>query len=192
MSKEVKIPTSMQPDFVCTINNTTYRYKAGTTQTVPDEVAELIENINAQEPKEDPKAGESFEQQVSDVVDPKIAAAVEEVTEKYVIDLTSLEVQPGVQINLTEEDVITYDEFIAATSSGRDIYVKVTDGEDDWYWLMDVKRDDNKRIATTKAMQWSGDGLTLATVLIWGDDADAEKAVYVEMNIGFAANPYAG
>lgn len=71
MSKSVKIPTYMQPDWVCTINNTTYRYKAGTTQTVPDEVAELIENINAQEPVENPP--ETPEEMAKRIADAEIA-----------------------------------------------------------------------------------------------------------------------
>lgn len=37
------IPTSQKPFWKCTIGNTTYEYKAGTTQTVPDEVAALID-----------------------------------------------------------------------------------------------------------------------------------------------------
>lgn len=79
MSKSVTIPTYMQPDFVCTINNVTYRYKAGTTQTVPDEVAELIENINASVPVENPP--ETIEQMAQRVAEQAIADNVTAATE---------------------------------------------------------------------------------------------------------------
>lgn len=46
------IPNSPDP-FVCNINGVIYSYKAGTTQSVPDEVAALIDNINANAPTED-------------------------------------------------------------------------------------------------------------------------------------------
>lgn len=49
MSKSVTIPSNMNP-WVCNINGVVYSYKAGSTQTVPDEVASLIENINAMTP----------------------------------------------------------------------------------------------------------------------------------------------
>jgi hypothetical protein len=48
--KTVLIPDFMKPDFVCTINGVRYSYPAGTTQEVPDEVADLIENNNDQIP----------------------------------------------------------------------------------------------------------------------------------------------
>ena len=44
MSKVVTIPECMRPNFVCEINGRQYSYPAGTTQEVPDEVAEVIEN----------------------------------------------------------------------------------------------------------------------------------------------------
>ena len=189
----------MQPDFVCTINNVTYRYKAGTTQEVPDEVAELIANIDAQEPVPVPPIPEGMWR--ADVPDGTYIARVEngvaqyKSNDPYVIDLSSLPIQPGETINLTEEGIITYDEFMAAVDSERDIYVKAYDGSNSWYWLMDVRRDDNQKIAATKAMQWSDDGLTLAAVEIWGEvvSEDLEVSeVFAEVHIGFAANPYAG
>ena len=64
----------MQPAFVLTINNVTYRYKAGTTQEVPDEVAELIENINAQEPVENPP--ETLEQEITRIATQIVAPAI--------------------------------------------------------------------------------------------------------------------
>ena len=86
MSKSVTIPTFMQPDWVCTINNTTYRYKAGTTQTVPDEVAELIKAINAQKPVENPP--ETPEQMAKRIADAEIETALANYS-NY-IDLTSV------------------------------------------------------------------------------------------------------
>lgn len=49
--KTVTIPSDTKPYFDCTINGRHYRYKAGATMSVPDEVAELIASIEAQKPK---------------------------------------------------------------------------------------------------------------------------------------------
>lgn len=46
MSKSIKIPDTMNP-FVVILNGKKYVYEAGATETVPDEVAELIESIPA-------------------------------------------------------------------------------------------------------------------------------------------------
>lgn len=43
--KTVKIPDNMQP-WSCTINGVKFVYEAGSTQTVPDEVADLISRVN--------------------------------------------------------------------------------------------------------------------------------------------------
>ena len=51
MSKSVKIPAEPNP-WVCRINEKTYSYPAGTTQTVPDEVAEIIAANAAMAPQE--------------------------------------------------------------------------------------------------------------------------------------------
>ena len=58
MSKSVTIPSYNDP-FVVEVNNTKYSYPAGTTQTVPDEVACVIDNINANMPKEAPEDGKA-------------------------------------------------------------------------------------------------------------------------------------
>lgn len=50
MSKVVVIPNDMKPNWRCEINNTIYEYEAGSTQSVPDEVADVISNINASKP----------------------------------------------------------------------------------------------------------------------------------------------
>ena len=44
MSKIVKIPDCMQPNFICHINGRTYSYPAGAEMEVPEEVAVVIEN----------------------------------------------------------------------------------------------------------------------------------------------------
>lgn len=49
--KTVIIPSNTYPWWECTINGVKYRYKSGTEQTVPDEVAEIIENGALLEPR---------------------------------------------------------------------------------------------------------------------------------------------
>lgn len=44
MSKSITIPTNRGSRIVVTINGTTYTYQAGATETVPDEVAAIIED----------------------------------------------------------------------------------------------------------------------------------------------------
>lgn len=51
MSQTITIPANVQ-DLTVTINNTSYTYRGGSTVTVPDEVAEVIANIEANAPKE--------------------------------------------------------------------------------------------------------------------------------------------
>lgn len=52
MSKQVTIPSNMNP-WWCNINGVVYSYTAGSTRTVPDEVAAVIENYNNMLPKLD-------------------------------------------------------------------------------------------------------------------------------------------
>ena len=60
-TKTVKIPKSMDPFYV-EINGEKFSYPAGTEQEVPLDVAAVIENIEGNTPKTDPRAGEpSFE-----------------------------------------------------------------------------------------------------------------------------------
>lgn len=107
MSKSVTIPTYMQPDFVCTINNTTYRYKAGTTQTVPDAVAELIENINAQEPVENPP----------ETLEHEIARIATQIAEPAVVVLTYSEEDEAWSGNKT------FGEIAALHGQGKQVLV---------------------------------------------------------------------
>lgn len=50
MSKTIVIPTNRGSRVRVVINHTIYEYAAGTTQTVPDEVAALLENSAAEAP----------------------------------------------------------------------------------------------------------------------------------------------
>lgn len=49
--QNVKIPEDNKPWFECSINGKNYKYPAGATVSVPDDVAALIANINASRPK---------------------------------------------------------------------------------------------------------------------------------------------
>lgn len=111
MSRTVKIPTYMKPDFICTINNVTYRYKAGTTQEVPDEVAELIDNINASIPRENPP--ESLEQTINRLVADYVGARVH-------VDLLSRHISDEEPVDITER--FTYEIF---ETLSRDRYAEI-------------------------------------------------------------------
>ena len=54
MSKVVTIPDYTRPNWVCCINGVRYAYPAGSTQEVPDEVADLIEDQMEQVPVPEP------------------------------------------------------------------------------------------------------------------------------------------
>lgn len=49
--KSVKIPDDRKPCFECSINGKRYKYPAGATVSVPDEVADVIANVNAAKPQ---------------------------------------------------------------------------------------------------------------------------------------------
>lgn len=53
MSKSRVIPSNTKPNWTCEIGNKVYTYMSGTTQTVPDEVAVIIDNYYAMQAKED-------------------------------------------------------------------------------------------------------------------------------------------
>lgn len=52
MSRVVTIPSNMSPLWECEINGVKYAYQSGAEVEVPDEVADLIGNMNADAPKE--------------------------------------------------------------------------------------------------------------------------------------------
>lgn len=58
MSRSVKIPDRYHPMTV-KVNNTIYTYMGGSTVVVPDSVADIIDNIIRNEPKEAPRAGKN-------------------------------------------------------------------------------------------------------------------------------------
>ena len=55
--KTVVIPITEKKYWECEINGVTYRYEAGTTQSVPDEVASVIANIYGMTPTPAPAPG---------------------------------------------------------------------------------------------------------------------------------------
>ena len=57
--KTITIPKYKNP-FIVVINNNVYQYRAGETIEVPDEVADIIANIEDLTPKEDPRAGKAL------------------------------------------------------------------------------------------------------------------------------------
>ena len=73
MSKTVIIPGNMDP-WCCAINGVPYGpWPAGTEQTVPDEVAAVIENYYASQPRENPP--ETDEEMAKRIADEEIAKA---------------------------------------------------------------------------------------------------------------------
>lgn len=68
MSKTVMIPTEMGPFWESEINGKKYAYPSGTEQTVPDEVAALIEENARQTPVENPP--ETSEEEIVRVATP--------------------------------------------------------------------------------------------------------------------------
>lgn len=51
-NRTVKIPDNNKPFWSCEINGTVYTYPSGATKSVPSQVATLIENYYAMQPKE--------------------------------------------------------------------------------------------------------------------------------------------
>lgn len=52
MAQTVIIPDNYKPTWKCEIGNKVYEYPSGTSQSVPDEVAAVIKNIDDMDPKE--------------------------------------------------------------------------------------------------------------------------------------------
>lgn len=171
MSKSVTIPTYMQPDFVCTINNTTYRYKAGTTQTVPDEVAELIKAINAQKPVENPP--ETPEQMAKRIADAEIANNYE------YYDFTSVELEAGTpkQLGAWSEDQL--DNLIADIAL-KPVSVTVRyDGND--YQLIATETAEDEVIFSSPLMGADGAVTGILALKIYYDDGVYALLQFTEM-----------
>lgn len=79
MSKTVTIPEGMYPFWECELNGVKYSYKAGTSQSVPDEVAALIEANNAMAPVENPPLLDTAEYDFSGIEIDTTAVSVESV-----------------------------------------------------------------------------------------------------------------
>lgn len=89
-----KIPTNMQP-WKANINGEEYEYQSGITADVPDEVAALIDFIDASAPKRDPKAAQrAIEDEVEQIVKDNFAGGVgyEEPAEVVMLPETSFEI----------------------------------------------------------------------------------------------------
>ena len=74
MSKTVIIPTTGGNPFKVRINGKEYKYKAGSTQTVPDNVAEIIENDLRLDPKPDREIADKAPATIADVKKAKTEA----------------------------------------------------------------------------------------------------------------------
>jgi hypothetical protein len=101
--KTVTIPGNLHP-FEATINNVHYGpYPAGSTQTVPDEVAAVIENYNASLPVE--KHYESTEEEIAriaaSIADTKVAEALDGYA--AFVDLSSVSFTPGTPATITTQ-----------------------------------------------------------------------------------------
>lgn len=99
----VTIPEFMRP-FECTINNVRYGpYAPGTTVEVPAEVAALIRNNAALEPRENPP--ETIEEEIAriaaEIADAKITAALDEYP--AFVDLSSVSFTPGTPKTITTQ-----------------------------------------------------------------------------------------
>lgn len=67
MSKTIQIPSDRGNPVRVVINRVLYQYTAGTTQTVPDEVAALLENSEAEDPVTGRRTTAPLEAPVRDV-----------------------------------------------------------------------------------------------------------------------------
>lgn len=99
----VTIPEFMRP-FECTINNVHYGpYAPGATVEVPAEVAALIKNNAALEPRENPP--ETIEEEIAriagQIAEAKVAAALEDYP--VFIDLSSKTFEAGTPLNVTDK-----------------------------------------------------------------------------------------
>ena len=114
MSKAVKIPDYMKPNYVVTINGVRYSYPAGTTQVVPDCVASAIQHYYDSLPKEDPP--ETTEQMVRRICGEMIAANT---VPKIALDLSEVELGED---PLDVTDQIPYDTAYKIILETPDVY----------------------------------------------------------------------
>lgn len=112
MSKTVKIPDYMKPNYVVTINGVRYSYPAGTVRSVPDCVASAIQHYYDSLPKEDPP--ETTEQMIRRICAEMIAGT------RYEINLTD--------IALTDEAQVVTD-YLPYETAAKLIYENLKTGE---------------------------------------------------------------
>ena len=100
-----KIPSNMQP-WKANINGEEYEYQSGITADVPEEVAALIDFIDASAPKRDPKAAQrAIEDEVTQIVKDNFAGGVgyEESAEFVMLPETSFEIVAGESQNIIKD-----------------------------------------------------------------------------------------
>lgn len=144
-----KIPTNMQP-WKANINGEEYEYQSGITADVPEEVAALIDFIDASAPKRDPKAAQrAIEGEVTQIVKDNFAGGVgyEETTEAVIVPETSFECVGGVfQTKISDSSPSTF-------KVGQD-YTVTLDGETNTYTA-----DEYGQLINTSEDDWrAGDG----------------------------------
>lgn len=161
----------MKPDWVCTINNTTYRYKAGTTQTVPDEVAELIKAINAQKPVENPP--ETPEEMAKRIADAEIADNYE------FYDLTSVALVAGTPKKLTGWGADELSRLISDIAF-KPMSVMVAYGGND-YQLIATESTENEAIFSSPLMDAEGAVTGILALKIYWDDHVFALLQFTEM-----------
>lgn len=74
MDKTITIPTNKKPNYEILVNGKKYSYPAGETVLVPEDVAEVIENDLALEPKTDPNARKGDRLAYSEFVEKTVVA----------------------------------------------------------------------------------------------------------------------
>ena len=124
-----KIPTNTQPTWQADINGKEYEYQSGITAEVPEEVAALIDDIEAGRAKEDPRASQrAIEDEVTQIVKDNFAGGVgyEETNEVVMLPETSFEYVAG------NSNTIIKDSFPYTFEIGEE-YKVTFDGETNTY-----------------------------------------------------------
>lgn len=118
----------------------------------------------------------------------KLKSEVTEQNKPFIIDCSELPQEFDTEFNLTDLGIVTYDEFVSALESDREIWMTVFDGDRNWDCpLKGAVRDDRRQVSGLVPLAWSTDGLTMIIASIW---ATSDNEVIAEIYIGFAPNPY--
>lgn len=100
--KTIQIPTNKNP-FVVVINNTVYVYKAGDTVEVPDEVAEVIENLVGLTPKPNYKKSDFeyltgvIDRNITDIDVPREVKKIGTYSLAYCLQLSDVTLNEGLE-----------------------------------------------------------------------------------------------